>query len=79
MNAKERFIAALTRQPTDRLPVTTHHIMPSFLKHYMKNATEQEFFDTFGIDPISWIMAYACSPDKGEYHDPAHTSLGFLE
>jgi uroporphyrinogen-III decarboxylase len=79
MNAKERFIAALTRQPTDRLPVTTHHIMPSFLKHYMSNASSQVFFDTFGIDPINWVMAYACSPDKGEYHDPAHTELGFLE
>lgn len=79
MNAKERFLAALNRQPTDRLPVTTHHIMPSFLKNYMDNATNQEFFDHFGIDPINWVMAYSCSPDNGEYFDPGHTELGFLE
>ncbi len=31
MNTKERFIAALENQRADRLPVTTHHIIPSFL------------------------------------------------
>lgn len=79
MNPKERFLAALNRQPTDRLPVTTHHLMPSFLKNHMNNATNDEFFDFFGIDPIHWAMAYTCSPGKSEYFDPAHTELGFLE
>ncbi len=79
MNTKERFIAALGRKLTDRLPVTTHHIMPSFLYHYMNHASDQDFFDAFGIDPIQWIIAFTGSPEKGEYHDPSHTNPGFLE
>lgn len=63
----------------DRMPVTMHHIMPSFLDNYMDGVSDLEFFDFLGIDPINWVMAYQYSPDKGEYFDPGHTSLGFLE
>lgn len=63
----------------DRIPVTMHHIMPSFLHNYMDGISDLEFFDFLGIDPINWVMAYQFSPDKGEYFDPLHTSLGFLE
>ena len=31
MTGKERLVAALDRKPTDRLPVTTHHLMNHFL------------------------------------------------
>lgn len=31
MNAKQRFLNVLARKKTDRLPVTTHHLMPSYL------------------------------------------------
>ena len=79
MNAKERFIKTLERGKADRLPVTTHHLMPSFLNNYMDGISNIEFFNLLGIDPINWVMAYSCSPDKGEYFDPAHTELGFLE
>ena len=79
MNTKERFVAALERRPTDRLPVTTHHIMPSFLKNYMNGASNMEFFEYFGLDPIDWQMAYSFDPGKGEYFDPGHTEMGFLE
>ena len=58
MNTKERFLNALEGKKTDRLPVTTHHLMPSFLKNYMGGASEQEFFDCFGLDPIKWIIAH---------------------
>ena len=61
------------------MPVTMHHIMPSFLDSYMDGISDLEFFDFLGIDPINWVMAYQYSPDKGEYFDPLHTSLGFLE
>ncbi len=61
------------------MPVTMHHIMPSFLDNYMDGISDLEFFDFLGIDPINWVMAYQFSPDKGEYFDPLHTSLGFLE
>ena len=56
-----------------------HHIMPSFLDNYLDGISDQDFFNLLGIDPINWVMAYGCSPDRGEYFDPGHTSLGFLE
>jgi uroporphyrinogen decarboxylase len=79
MNTKERFRNALERKKTDRLPVTTHHLMPSFLKNYMNGITDQEFFDYFGLDPIKWMIAHTYDSSKGEYHDPTHTEIGFLE
>lgn len=79
MNTKERFIAALERKKTDRLPVTTHHVMPSFLHNYLNGASNKEFFEKFAIDAIDWQMAYKFDPSKGEYYDPAHTEMGFLE
>lgn len=79
MNSKERFIRTLEGGKADRMPVTTHHIMPSFLDQYMGGISSQEFFDLLGIDPIKWVMAYAYASDRGEYFDPAHRELGFLE
>ncbi len=79
MDSKTRFLTALDNKVPDRLPVTTHHVMPSFLKDHMKGISDQEFFDHFGLDPIKWVMEYTFSPDRGEYFDPTHTSPGFLE
>ena len=79
MNPKERFIAAFEHRPTDRLPVTTHHLMPSFLNNYLDGASNMEFFEQFGLDPIDWQMAYTFDPKRGEYYDPEHTEMGFLE
>ena len=79
MNSKQRFLNVLQRKKTDRLPVTTHHLMPSFLKNYMHGITDQDFFDFFGLDPIRWIIAHTFNASKGEYFDPTHTEIGFLE
>lgn len=79
MTSKERFLAALKNEKADRLPVTTHHVMPSFLKNYLDGASSQDFFERFGLDPINWVMAYDYTPGKGEYFDPGHTEMGFLE
>jgi uroporphyrinogen-III decarboxylase len=79
MDAKDRFLNALDRKKTDRLPVTTHHVMPSFLKNYMNGITGQEFFDHFGLDPIKWIIAFRAETSAGEFYDPLHTEIGFLE
>lgn len=79
MHSKKRFITTLERGMADRMPVTMHHIMPSFLENYMDGISGQEFFDLLGIDPINWVMAYRYSPDRGEYFDPGHTEMGFLE
>ena len=53
MTSRERLLAALDRRVPDRLPVTTHHLMPSFLAA-MGGFTECEFFDRFGLDAICW-------------------------
>jgi uroporphyrinogen decarboxylase len=78
MTSKERFIAALERKAPDRLPVTTHHVMPSFLKNQLNGISNDEFFDRFGLDPIRWFIAYKPDESKGEYFDPSHVP-GYLE
>jgi uroporphyrinogen decarboxylase len=78
MTAKERFLAALERRPTDRLPVTTHHVMPYFLKQYLNGISNDEFFATFGLDPIRWIVAFTPDKSRGQYFDPTHVP-GYLE
>ncbi|HOX73686.1 MAG TPA: uroporphyrinogen decarboxylase family protein [Bacteroidales bacterium] len=79
MNSKERFLNSLSRKKTDRLPVTTHHVMPSFLRNYMNGITDQEFFDYFGLDPIRWFIAFKPDMSAGEFYDPLHSEIGFLE
>jgi hypothetical protein len=79
MNSKQRFINALERKKTDRMPVTTHHLMPSFLKNYMNGISDQEFFDHFGLDPVKWTIAHTFDASKGEYFDPDQPAIGFLE
>jgi uroporphyrinogen-III decarboxylase len=79
MSSKERFIKALNLEVPDRLPVTTHHVMPYFLKKFMHGISCQEFFDAFGLDPILWIAAHRPDQSKGEYIDPYQEKPGFLQ
>jgi uroporphyrinogen-III decarboxylase len=79
MNTKERFLKAIHRDKPDRLPVTTHHIMPYFLEKYYHKGSYQEFFEEFGIDPIEWVIDFIPDPTAGEYYDPDHHETGFLE
>ena len=78
MTPKQRFVTTLTRGIPDRLPVTTHHVMPSFLKHFMGGAGNDEFFDRFGLDPIRWVPSLRPDESRGEYYDPLHVP-GYLE
>lgn len=79
MTAKKRFHLALERKTPDRLPVTTHHVMPYFLKKYCHNMSYQEFFDYFRLDPINWVVAHRPDSDKNEFYDPDQSEPGFLE
>jgi uroporphyrinogen decarboxylase len=79
MTSKERLLTAINRQKPDRLPVTTHHVMPSFLKKYMNGISSFEFFEHFGLDPIFWEIAVVPDESQGEYYDPTHTEIAFLE
>jgi uroporphyrinogen decarboxylase len=78
MTARTRFRAALERRATDRLPVTTHHLMSSFLNHVMGGMDNNAFFERFGIDPILWVAEHAPDTAKGSYFDPSHIQ-GTLE
>jgi len=72
MTPKRRFLAALSREMPDRLPVTTHHVMPYFLKKYLNGISNEEFFDAFALDPVKWFISYKPDESQGEYYDPGH-------
>ena len=78
MSPKQRLVAALDRRPTDHLPATTHHLMRHYLDKYLPGKTEDEFFATFGLDPITWFVAHRPDPASGAYFEPGHKA-GFLE
>jgi hypothetical protein len=66
MTSRERLLAALDRKVPDRLPVTTHHLMPSFLEG-LGGISEREFFDRYDLDAIHWTTPLRapgdCWPD----------------
>jgi hypothetical protein len=67
LSAKQRFLKALDRQRPDRLPVTTHHVMPYFLDAHLDGASNDAFFDRFGLDPILWVTAYRPDESREQY------------
>ena len=79
MTSKQRMLAAIERRIPDRLPVTTHHVMPYFLEKYMDGKSADEFFEYFGMDPIVWTVPHQPDESKGEYYDPEQGEIGFLE
>jgi uroporphyrinogen decarboxylase len=79
MTSRERLLAALARRVPDRLPATTHHVMPYFLERYVGGMSIQAFFDRFGLDAILWTVPHRPDTSKGEYPDPSQGKIGFLE
>jgi len=80
MNCKERFLAAIDMNIIpDRLPVTTHHVMPYFLNKYMDGISVDEFFDHFKLDPVLWINCWIPDYKKGDYFDPVQGETGILD
>ena len=67
MTAKKRFLTAITRGRPDRLPVTTHHLMPYFLERHMGGMSNDECFARFGMDPIRWVYPHKPDPARGTY------------
>jgi len=67
MNARERLLTALAGGQPDRLPVTTHHLMPWFLRTYLDDMSEADFFQRFGLDPIRWGFDLRPDESRGEY------------
>jgi uroporphyrinogen-III decarboxylase len=54
MTSRQRLLTAINRGVPDRLPVTTHHLMPYFSDTYMHGLSPRAFFDSFGLDAIHW-------------------------
>ena len=79
MTSRQRLLCALDRGQPDRLPVTTHHLMPSFLQTHLGGISGQEFFDRYGLDPICWVVAHRADASAGEQLDPDQGPPGFLE
>jgi len=79
MTPKQRLVTALDRGTADRLPVTTHHLMPYFLDKYMGGISNQACFEQFGLDPITWTVPHRPDVAAGEYFDPHQGAIGFLE
>jgi uroporphyrinogen decarboxylase len=79
MTSKQRFLTALRGGKPDRLPVTTHHLMPYFLDNYMGGISSDECFRLLGMDPIRWVYPHKPDPAAGTYFNPGQSKTGFLE
>jgi uroporphyrinogen decarboxylase len=79
VTSRERLLAALTGKVPDRLPVTTHHVMPYFLERCLGGAPKQQFFDDFGLDAITWTVPHKPAAGGDTYPDPRQGEPGFLE
>jgi uroporphyrinogen-III decarboxylase len=62
VTSRERLLTALACGIPDRLPVTTHHLMPSFLRAHGFGA-DRAFFDAYGLDAIHWTTPLATPAD----------------
>ena len=78
MTSRQRLLAALNRQVPDRLPATTHHVMPSFLKRCMPGTDSLGFFERFGLDAILWTVPHRPDTQASEFYDPDQGETGFL-
>jgi len=68
VTSRERLLTAIARGVPDRLPVTTHHLMPSFLAG-LGGISERAFFDRYDLDAIHWTTPL--QPAAGWRPDPA--------
>ena len=79
MTSRARMLAALTGARPDRLPVTTHHVMPFYLDHCLDGISIPEFFDKFSLDAILWTMPHKPAAGSNGYMDPLQGYISFLE
>ena len=74
MTPRQRLLTAIDGKVPDRLPVTTHHLMPYFLNTYMNNISNDEFFEFFGLDAICWTTPYKIG--AGQYWEGLESTDG---
>ena len=68
-------LTALDRGVPDRLPATTHHLLPYFLNKYMGGASWREFWDRFDLDAYFWTTPYRPDSARGETYHPLQAGL----
>jgi len=68
MNARERVLAVLNREPVDRLPVDIWHTdeIGRDLRNHFGARDDLEFYRKMGIDKIVWVTPAYNSPDEDE-------------
>lgn len=69
MTSKQRLLAAINKQPLDRLPVTTHHLQQYFLDKYAGGMDGFDFHKDFGFDPIVWVLPIKPDESANQYID----------
>lgn len=79
MNSRQRLLTALEGGVPDRLPATTHHVMPYFLERYMDGISIADFFRKMDLDPIHWTVPVKPDPGRNEYFAPGQGEPGFLQ
>jgi uroporphyrinogen decarboxylase len=79
MSSKQRMLTALNGGAPDRLPVTGHFVVPSYLDKHMAGISVEEFYDVCGWDPIAYPTYHRPDLNKNEYYDPSQKEVGFLE
>ncbi len=79
MTSRERLLAVLNKKVPDVMPVTTHHVMPYYLKKYQNGMSIAEFFDKFGMDAINWFVSQCPNEKNGEYVCEFQGHKDFLE
>lgn len=75
MKSKERLLNAIIGEKIDRLPVTTHHLMPYFLNKYADGMEGLEFHKKMGFDPIVWSVPLKAKLEEGQYIDEEYGIL----
>lgn len=66
MTSRERLLTALENRKPDRLPATTHTLQRYYLDTYEDGASNDQFFDRHGLDPVDWIRPIMPDAAKGQ-------------
>jgi uroporphyrinogen decarboxylase len=79
MTSRQRLLSALDGRVPDRLPVTTHHVLPYYLKKFCDGISVADFFDRFGMDAITWTVPHRPGNSSDDFVDPTQGEPGFLQ
>jgi len=72
MKSKQRLLAAIDGNIPDRLPCTTHELIPYYLKNDLNGISEAEFFESFQLDKTVWLNPLKAQSEAGQTLITAH-------